>query len=128
MQGVVCADLLPSQRQWKTAIAPQMMGVILAGAADHRQYPDPKEDHKIEALGDEEFESYKAMAKKSGCSLENPSMFFIQHVYPSIVGKLPQVMQKARLAEKTIRSFLPERSIEEWPQRALTQIISYLED
>ncbi|NGX63829.1 MAG: hypothetical protein KR126chlam6_01245 [Candidatus Anoxychlamydiales bacterium] len=55
--------------------------VILAGAADHRQYPDPKLDHMISDLKDEEYENYKVMASKRGFSLENPSTFFIQHVY-----------------------------------------------
>ena len=104
------------------------MRVILAGAADHRQYPDSEEDRRIEVLGDEEFESYRTLARSSGYALENPSIFFIQHVYPSVVGNLPQVVQKARLAEEAIRSFLPARSIEEWPQRAVTEIMSYLEE
>jgi hypothetical protein len=106
----------------------QKLGVILAGAADHRQYPDSEEDRRIEELGDEEFESYRTMARSRGYALENPGMFFIQHVYPSVVGNLPKIAQKARLAEEAIRSFLPVQSIEKWPQRAVTQIMSYLED
>jgi len=104
------------------------LGVILAGAADHRQYPDPKEDRRIEELGDEEFESYRKMARANGYALENPSTFFIQHVYPMTVGKLPQIVLKAKLAERVIQTFLPERSIEEWPQRVVTQIMGYLEE
>ena len=104
------------------------LGVIFAGAADHRQYPDPEEDLRIEQLGDEEFEGYRKMARANGYSLENPSTFFIQHVYPITGLKLPQIVLKARLAEKVIQTFLPSRSIEEWPQRVVTQIMSYLED
>lgn len=105
VQGVVVPDLLPSKSIWKAAITTQKLGVILAGAADHRQYPDPEEDRRIEVLSDEEFESYRTLARSSGYALENPSIFFIQHVYPSVVGNLPQVVQKARLAEEAIRSF-----------------------
>jgi len=57
--------------------------VVLAGAADHRQYPDKNLDHHISSLKDEEYENYKVMANKRGFSLENPSTFFIQHVYAS---------------------------------------------
>jgi len=102
------------------------LGVILAGAADHRQYPDPGEDRRIEELGDKEFESYRKMARASGYALENPSTFFIQHVYPTTVGKLPQIVLKARLAEEVIQTFPPGRSIAEWPQRVVTQIMGYL--
>ncbi|MBS0620639.1 MAG: hypothetical protein JSS61_04170 [Verrucomicrobia bacterium] len=109
-------------------ISAQNLGAILAGAADHRQYPDPKEDRRIEELEDGEFESYRKMARASGYALENPSTFFIQHVYPITVGKLPQIVLKARLAEKVMQTFLPERSIAEWPQGVVTQIMSYFEE
>lgn len=130
VQGVVCAntDLLPSKSQWRKTIATQKLDVILAGAADHRQYPNPEEDRRIEELNDDEFEGYKIMSRSKGYALENPSMFFIQHVYPATIGSMPQLIQKAKLAEKIICSFLPERSIAEWPQRAVTQIMYYLED
>lgn len=108
-------------------ISAQKLDVILAGAADHRQYPNPEEDKRIEALEDEEFEGYRKMARANGYALENPSTFFIQHVYSTTVGKLPQIVLKAKFAENVIQSFLPERSIEEWPQRVVTQIMDYLE-
>ena len=96
VQGVVCANSsqLPSSKEWKAAITSRNIGVILAGAADHRQYPDAEEDRRIEALKDEEFEGYKTMAKKEGYSLENPGMFFIQHVYPAIVSSMPLLSKK----------------------------------
>ena len=61
--------------------------VILAGAADHRQYPDPEQNALIEKMGDGEFETYKALAKLKGFSLDNPSTFFIQHVYASVISQ-----------------------------------------
>ncbi len=131
VQGVVCAntDLLPSNSQWRKTITTQKLDVILAGAADHRQYPNPEGDRLIKELNDGELERYKKMSRSEGYALENPSMFFIQHVYPATIGSMPQLIQKAKLlAEKVICSFLPERSIPEWPERAVTQIMYYLED
>ncbi len=93
VEGAICADPLPSKEQWKAAIAAQNIGVILAGAADHRQYPDSKEDRIVEILNDQEFEEYKKMAKSKGYALENPSLFFIQHVYASTVKNIFQRKQ-----------------------------------
>jgi hypothetical protein len=127
VQGVVCGDLLPSRKQWKTTLA-SPIEVVLAGAADHRQYPDSKEDSRIEILDNEEFEGYRKMSRKDGYALENPSVFFIQHVYPSTVCKISLCWQKTKLAARLLQAFLPERSIGEWPQRAVTKIMSYIED
>lgn len=90
VQGVVCAnkDNLLSKTKWKELIGSKKLEVILAGAADHRQYPNVKEDLKIFELKDKEFEDYKKIACESGYSLENPSLFFIQHVYPSTLGNV----------------------------------------
>lgn len=119
---------LPSSTAWKTKISAQKLEAIFAGAAEHSQYPDPTKNEKIEELQDKEFKNYRKIALTNGYSLENPSTFFIQHVYPAVVGKLPEVALKTRLVEQVLQSFLPERSLEEWPQRAVTQIISYLEE
>ena len=60
------------------------MRVILAGAADHRQYPDPN----VEVKGDTaERLEYKRIALEEGYCLSNPKMFFIQHVYASTAQK-----------------------------------------
>ncbi len=128
VQGVVASIPFPSSTTWKAAISAQKLGVILAGAADHRQYPNPDEDQRIEELEDEEFKTYREVARANGYALENPSTFFIQHVFPTTVQKLPQITLKVRLAERMIQSFLPQRSIAEWPQRVVTQIMGYLEE
>lgn len=99
---------------------------ILAGAADHRQYPDPEEDARIEEEGGEEFKNYRKMARTDGYSLENPSTFFIQHVYPTTLGKIAKIVSGANLAEKMMQAFLPDRSITKWPQRAVTKIMDYI--
>ncbi len=65
-----------------------LKNIILAGAADHRQYPDLKQCEKIDILNDNEYENYKILAKNEGFSIDNPSTFFIQHVYPSKIAKV----------------------------------------
>lgn len=83
IQGIAVGDEF-SKARWTAQM--QNIGVIdaiLAGAADHRQYPNPELDRCIHALNDSEFEHYRALAKKEGFSSENPSTFFIQHVYAS---------------------------------------------
>lgn len=88
IQGVVCekeGNVLPSKQEWKERVAQnQVIDVILAGAADHRQYPNP--DQTVDVI-DPEFENYKALAEKNGFSLNNPTTFFIQHVYSAKVGR-----------------------------------------
>lgn len=72
---------------WKTVFKSfSLFKIILSGAADHRQYPDMSKDQMITDLGDQEFEEHKNFAKEHGFSLENPTTFFIQHVYASSVG------------------------------------------
>ncbi len=105
VQGIahVSSEKSRTIEQWNLAMASHSaIDVILAGAADHRQYPDSKKDVLIEDLKDEEFLSYKKMAKEKGFSSENPTTFFIQHVYamkgkhfPFFKSKNPQETQKA---------------------------------
>jgi len=118
VQGIVYGKQLPSKSQWKETMRTQKLDVILAGAADHRQYPDQEKDRIVEELGDKEFELYKKMASE-GYSLKNSSKFFIQHVYSSTLGSVPQLAEKAKLAEQFSSG---------WPQRVVTYIMSYMED
>lgn len=82
VQGIVCKQEgsdFPSKQQWKeTIMKSSVVDVILAGAADHRQYPNP--DQTVDIL-DHEYENYKKLAQTRGFSLKNPTTFFIQHVY-----------------------------------------------
>lgn len=101
IQGIVCANRheLPSKAEWSTAMREHsILDVVLAGAADHRQYPDPSHDHLVEEKGDVEFERYKALARTKGFSLDNPSTFFIQHVYASTVENLYGVSVKSAVS------------------------------
>ncbi|NGX47646.1 MAG: hypothetical protein K1000chlam3_01025 [Chlamydiae bacterium] len=89
IDGVAQAKLsdLPTNQQWKENLSSRNLEAIFAGAAAHRQYPDVKEDSRIKALQDEEFLKSQQLAQQAGFSEENPSMFFIQHVYPISLGK-----------------------------------------
>ena len=64
--------------------------IVLAGAAHHRQFPD----ENLDSVFDQEtyqnitsgYRRFKELASEIGCSRENPSFFFIQHVYPYTLG------------------------------------------
>ena len=102
VQGLVCNENGQSltKAEWKELIREtSVIDVILAGAADHRQFPDEKLDANIEQLQDSEYESYKAMAKRNGFSDENPTTFFIQHVYAACIGKVVKRAEILNLAQ-----------------------------
>lgn len=92
IQGVVIADKagpLLTKERWRSSMARRpITDIILACAADHRQYPDLTKDALFETLKDCEYENYKTLAKKEGYSIENPTTFFIQHVYAVRVGNM----------------------------------------
>jgi hypothetical protein len=86
IQGVACIEKgAYSKKKWKKTIEQHsIFDIVLAGAADHRQYPNA--DVKVH-VDDCEFNEYKKKALQNGFSLDNPSTFFIQHVYTSKIGK-----------------------------------------
>lgn len=107
VQGMIedVSDKFSSKEKWKEKIVNRnIINVILAGAADHRQYPDSNEDNRIEALkNDEEFKSeyenykeFKAIALNDGYAEQNPTTFFIQHVFPTVIRAMPQLIEKAK--------------------------------
>jgi hypothetical protein len=88
IQGAVCvenpADPL-FKKKWKENILNKNIhDIILGGAADHRQYPGLDKDISIP---DAEYLDYKNRAGKEGFSIENPSTFFINHVYAAKARK-----------------------------------------
>ncbi|NGX41219.1 MAG: hypothetical protein KR126chlam4_01058 [Candidatus Anoxychlamydiales bacterium] len=85
IQGIVYQNYDKNfKNNWKKLmIKSSIKNMILAGAADHRQYPNPEYDYLINELKNEEYEYYKTLANEKGFSLINPSTFFIQHVYAS---------------------------------------------
>jgi hypothetical protein len=86
VHGFVCIENENFDKgDWKNKILEHSItDTILAGAADHRQYPDPDMQVEVE---DQEFEYYKNFAKSNGFCLENPTTFFINHVYPIEVNR-----------------------------------------
>ena len=86
IQGVVHLDedVTCFKKHWITTISSfSHEEIVLAGAADHRQYPAQEKDLIIHSLKNTEFNYFKNFSKKNGFSLENPSSFLIQHVYSS---------------------------------------------
>lgn len=68
--------------QWKTELLNYSpIDLVLAYAAAHRQYPDPTKDHLVSGSKDEGFSYHKAKSEEWGCSVTNPSLFFLSHAY-----------------------------------------------
>lgn len=88
IQGIATIDLATwSKSEWKARMRnTSVIDVILAGAADHRQYPDAALDSLFDAIEDRQYTAYKQLALKEGFAAENPTTFFIQHVYASLTS------------------------------------------
>lgn len=82
-QGIVLNDAI-TEEEWKMMMKSySICDIILAAAADHRQYPNPELDHLIDIQLDKEYRYYKNLAEQNGFSLKNPTRFLIQHVFAS---------------------------------------------
>lgn len=74
---------------WRQALSKYTLDeIILATAADHRQYPESRHNEKINELEDSEFEKYRHLAKTGGFSLDNPRTLLMNHIYASIPNHL----------------------------------------
>ncbi len=71
--------------------------LFLTNSASHRQFPDPSKDVLLE--GHREYEASKLSAEEIGCSLDNPSLFFINHVFCTRVGVSKELARQARLLD-----------------------------
>lgn len=72
----------PSNKVWKEEILSiNPKELLLAYAAAHRQYPDEAKDKLVENSGCKLYSYYKDKAHSWGCSLDNPSLFFLVHAY-----------------------------------------------
>ena len=89
IQGVICPGedgTLLTKQVWKKIIKKRsIVEMLLAMGADHRQYPNPD---KIILVHDEEYKHYKNLAVIEGFSLNNPTTFFVQHIYCSQIQRL----------------------------------------
>jgi hypothetical protein len=64
--------------------------IILACAADHRQYPNPELDSAIILLENSEYNHFKKLAQANGFALQNPTTFFIHHVFTELPKKIAE--------------------------------------
>lgn len=68
--------------KWKKELTEySLLDLVLACNAAHRQYPDPLQDHKVMKIKDENYHYHLAKSKEWGCHIENPSRFFLTHMY-----------------------------------------------
>ena len=90
IQGVACVEgVCWSKAKWRESMGRwSVMDIILAGAADHRQYPDPELDRICDTVKDGDYRKHKQLALKGGFAANNPSTFFIQHVYAALTGRM----------------------------------------
>jgi hypothetical protein len=90
IEGIACINrAFFSKEEWKAVIDKKsIIDIVLAGAADHRQYPNPVLDDLFKAPQYIDYASYKEEAVVQGFSAENPSTFFIHHVYSQTVWNL----------------------------------------
>ncbi len=67
---------------WKNEILKHNpVELILAYAASHRQYPDESKDVLINEANSRPLAYYRSKAVEWGCTIDNPSLFFLVHAY-----------------------------------------------
>jgi hypothetical protein len=84
MLGRTCSDLgqLPDSKKWLADLLEyKVEDLILAYSASHRQYPDATKDVLVEEADCNCFRDHKTKALQWGCSLDNPSRFFLSHAF-----------------------------------------------
>ena len=82
--GSTCRDfsLLPDLNNWTKELTEHCpIDLVLAYAAAHRQYPDESKDQLLKEIVDSNYEYHKSKAQEWGCTLENPSGFFLNHAF-----------------------------------------------
>lgn len=95
---------LDSKKEWiKKLISFQPIDLFLAYSAMHRQFPDPAQDHLITQFSNPKFEEYQQKSLEWGCCLDNPSLFFISHVYCQKIGNVPNLLDPSEIFGDTHR-------------------------
>jgi hypothetical protein len=80
----------PSIADWKQELEGfDLIDLILSYAASHRQYPG-LENTTIAEIDDSEYEGYKQKASEWGCSIDNPSLFFLSHAFCDSLYHIPK--------------------------------------
>jgi hypothetical protein len=76
------SDDLAGHENWEEDLLEHnILDLVLACNAAHRQYPDPLQEHKILEIADERYFYHLEKSKEWGCRLDNPSRFFLTHIY-----------------------------------------------
>ena len=104
IEGITVNEAI-SKEKWITDVEKYgILKIILAGAAHHRQFPDSKLDEEFDQEIYQniayEYKKYKELADEIGCSCNYPHFFFIQHVYPHILNRVPIIVQKITEVKK----------------------------
>lgn len=90
---------LSNQAETKTEFLNQsIVDLVLMNSASHRQCLDPSKDGLVQIVGGRRFASYKADAIKMGCSLDNPSLFFVDHAFCALIGHQNLLKRKVDIA------------------------------
>ncbi len=126
IEGVLCRDTnqLPSKEELEEKFTRHdPIELFCANTAAHRQYPDPSKDAMVEATGNSQYVLYKQLAERLGCTITNPSLLFINHVFcatvgrqiplavakPAVIASLPDCLQEQAQITETIFSYLVEK-------------------
>jgi len=81
---VSCRDScdFSDKETWKEElIEHDLLDLVLACSAAHRQYPDPSKEHLIQEVSDESYAYHLEKSYEWGCHIDNPSCFFLTHIY-----------------------------------------------
>lgn len=114
---------LDSKKEWiKKLVSYQPIDLFLAYSAMHRQFPDSTKDHLITQFSNPKFEEYRLKSMEWGCCLNNPSLFFISHVYCQKIGNIPNLLDPAEIFGITHRKRFSIGSIEKRTKRATVYI------
>lgn len=94
--------------EWKKELLKyNPIDLVLAYAASHRQYPDITKNDLLNQIQDKEYEFYKKKALDWGCSIEDPSGFFLSHAF---CDKIENIANHVSLPETKLHFFTPVAS------------------
>ncbi len=84
-----------SMTEWKSSLLNYSpIDLVLAFAAVHRQYPDDSKSYLIDDHQDICYQYYKKMAKEKGCTIKNPSLFFLSHAFCDKIENISKHLEK----------------------------------
>jgi hypothetical protein len=96
-----------------------IVDLVLMNSAHHRQCLDPSMDNEVKSGGSERLAKYKSDASKEGCTLDNPTLFFINHAFCGSIIHQELLKRRTDLAI-VLRSFRPNL-----PMNIIEKIVEY---